>query len=440
MKLRYKLAVYNLFTKGVFVAIFLLLIPWLLERLNVYQTDLELIEQREEIMEAISVFGAEELLYSIQPESSPTFNFLQQEYISLVRADSDSLVNFIEISPQLVDGEIVDYRVLVYSFRVDGITYLLEIGKSLERIYRTEQNIRNITLVMLGLFVVIAFLTDTSMTRLLTQPLAAITQKLKNTKNPGQYDHNPVATTTYDFVYLDQTISDLMHQIEDLFAKEKEITSNISHELLTPISVVQSRLENLIEEEGLSDRHIEKISDSLRTLHRLKGIINSLLLIARVENKQFLKTDAFWINELIEELLEELSPIAQEKGINFVAKIETDHYFYAANRSLIFTLFFNILNNAVKFSEPEKQGAVEVESQRINNEFIIKIIDHGPGMSAEQAGEIFQRFRKRKSSNGHGLGLAIAKRIADFHNIDIHVETQQGKGSTFYLIFKIFDV
>jgi len=440
MRLRYKLAVYNLFTKGVFVAIFLLVIPWLLERVNVYQTDLELIDQREEIIEAISVFGAEELLYSMQQGHSLSFNFLQQEYISLVRADYDSLVNFIEISPQLVDEEIVDYRVLVYSFRVDGITYLLEIGKSLERIYQTEQNIRNITLVMLGLFVLIAFLTDTSMTRLLTKPLAGITLKLRNTKNPGQYDHNPVATTTSDFVYLDKTISDLMHQIEDLFAKEKEITSNISHELLTPVSVVQSRLENLIEEEGLSDRHIEKISDSLRTLHRLKGIINSLLLIARVENKQFLKTDEFWINELMEELLEELGPIAQEKGIKIVAKIENDHFLNAANRSLIFTLFFNILNNAVKFSEPENQGVVEVESQKINNDFIVKITDHGPGMTPEQAGEIFQRFRKRKSTNGHGLGLAIAKKIADFHNIDIRIETQVGKGSTFWLIFKNFDV
>ncbi|HSV87448.1 MAG TPA: HAMP domain-containing sensor histidine kinase, partial [Bacteroidales bacterium] len=397
MKLRYKLALYNLFTKGIFVAIFLLLIPWLLERINLYQTDLELIDQREQIMDIVSVYGVDEILTRLESDTPSAFYIYKQQYVSLNRASTDNLWNFIEISTRMVDGEAIDYRVLVYSFRVNGKPYLLEIGISLERIYRTEQNIRIITLVMLALFVLIAFITDTSMTRLLTQPLTSITQKLKNTKSPAHFDHKPVQTTTTDFVYLDKTISDLMHQIEELFAKEKEITANISHELLTPVSVVQSRLENLIEEEGLSDGNIEKISDSLRTLHRLKGIINSLLLIARVENKQFLKQDAIWLNELMAEVIEEIDPIANEKGIEIIAMYESDHYLHEVNRSLIFTLFFNILNNAVKFSEIENKGPVEVRCQKSNNIFIVKITDHGPGMTSEQAAEIFQRFRKRKS-------------------------------------------
>jgi len=435
MKLRYKLAVYNLFTKGIFVAIFLLVIPWFLERVNLYQTDLELIDQRERIMDAISVYGAEDLLYNMQEENSATFNFLQQEYISLERADSDSLVNFIEISPQLVEGEIVDYRVLVYSFRVNGTTYLLELGKSLERIYRTEQNIRFITLVMLGLFVLIAFLTDTSMTRLLTQPLGAITQKLKNTKNPGQYDHNPVRTTTTDFVYLDRTISELMRQIEDLFTKEKEITSNISHELLTPVSVIQSRLENLINDGGLSQKDAEKVSESLRTLHRLKGIINSLLLIARVENQQFIKNDQFSLKELILEVVEELEPISADKGLEIKTHFECDHLLTQANRSLIFTLFFNIINNAVKFSGEPVSGPVEIHCYSENSSYRVNISDHGPGMTTEQVSEVFQRFKKRKSSDGHGLGLAITKSIADFHQISLQLSSEPEKGTTFLLSF-----
>ncbi|HSV87183.1 MAG TPA: HAMP domain-containing sensor histidine kinase, partial [Bacteroidales bacterium] len=141
------------------------------------------------------------------------------------------------------------------------------------------------------------------------------------------------------------------------------------------------------------------------------------------------------LNELMAEVIEEIDPIANEKGIEIIAMYESDHYLHEANRSLLFTLFFNILNNAVKFSEIENKGPVEVRCQKSNNIFIVKITDHGPGMTSEQAAEIFQRFRKRKSSNGHGLGLAIARSIADFHNIDIRIETQPGRGTTFALFF-----
>ncbi len=435
MKLRYKLALYNLLTKLLFVAVFLLLMPYFLEKVNTLQTDNELINKREQVMDIIAEFGVEALIADTGQDAYGSYNILKQEYISLEKAETDSLWNFIEIAQRMVDQEVIDYRVLNYSFMVDGETYLLEIGTSLDNIYKTERNIRSITLVLLGLFVIISFIADTTLSRVLTSPLEFITRKLKETKSPALFNRTPVKTTTTDFVYLDQTLLELMQEIDGLFTKEKEITANISHELLTPVSVVQSRLENLINDGGLSEQDAEKVSESLRTLHRLKGIINSLLLIARVENQQFIKNEQFSLEELLREVIEEIEPIANDKGLQIKTHFACDHQLSQANRLLLFTLFFNIINNAVKFSATAANGPVEVHCFKESNSFQVRISDRGPGMTEEQAAEVFQRFKKRKSPDGHGLGLAIAKSIADFHNVSIHIKTAPGNGAAFLLVF-----
>ncbi|MEE4177625.1 MAG: HAMP domain-containing sensor histidine kinase [Bacteroides sp.] len=435
MKLRYKLAWYNLLTKLIFVMIFLLVMPYFLERVNIIQTDNELINKREQVIGLIGEFGVEGLMAGNLDQGIGSYNILKQEYISLEPAPSDSLWNFIEVAQRRVDNEIIDYRVLNYSFIVDGETYLLEIGTSLDSIYETERNIRNITLILLGLFVIISFVADTTLARVLTRPLELITHKLRETKSPALFDRTPVQTTTTDFAYLDLTLNELMQKIDDLFTREKEITANISHELLTPISVLQSRLENLISNGDLKEQSAEKVSESLRTLHRLKGIINSLLLIARVENHQFIKNDNFPLQELLTEVIEEIEPVANDKGLDILTRFDCEQHLSKANRSLLFTLLFNIINNAVKFSGDTPAGPVEIHCYVEGNNFKVRIRDHGPGIPPEQAADLFQRFKKRKSPDGHGLGLAIAKTIADFHGIVIRLDSPSGQGTAFTLDF-----
>jgi signal transduction histidine kinase len=435
MRLRYKLAFYNLLTKVIFVAVFLSLMPYFLERINTIQTDNELISKREQVMDIIAEFGVEGIMAGTQEKAFGSYNILKQEYISLERLEADSLWNFIEVTQRMVDEEIIDYRVLNYSFMVDGETYLLEIGTSLSSIYNTEKNIRTITLILLGLFVIISFAADASLARILTHPLDLITKKLKKTQTPSLYDKRPVKTSTTDFAYLDQTLTDLMQKIDELFTKEKEITANISHELLTPVSVIQSRLENLINNAELNEEAAIKVTDSLKTLHRLKSIINALLLIARVESRHFLKQDHFAINDVLQEVVAEVQPIASDKDLEIVTDFRAELLFQNANRPLVFTLLFNIINNAVKFSDGAIPPRVEVSTFFHESHFSVKILDHGPGMTAEQETEVFQRFKKRKSPDGHGLGLAIAKTIAEFHQINISIDTQPGRGTSFQLKF-----
>ena len=409
--------------------------PYLIERINLIQVDNDLIQKREQVIILISKVGIEPFITSDTLNVFGSYNILKEEFISLERIDLKEDANYIEVSQRLIEGEDIAYRVLNYSFKVDGDTFLLEVGKSLSSILHTEKNIKKVMLVFLVFIILITFLTDLQYTRLLLRPLDIITNKLKGISNPSIFDKTPVRTTTSDFHHLDNALRELMVHIDQLFQKEKEITVNISHELLTPVSVIRSKLENLLIQKDIDPEISTKIEESLKTLHRLQSLVNSLLLIARIESLQYLREESFSVKEVLLEIISEINPIAEDAGILLKEELAQDFQFKEANRSLIFSMFYNVVNNAAK--NTLSGGDVLVKSFYRNNNFVVTISDTGRGMTEAQMGTLFSRFRTKLETNGNGtgIGLAISKSIADFHGIDITVNSIIQKGTSFSFVF-----
>jgi signal transduction histidine kinase len=435
MKLQTKLALFNLISKLVFSALFIGFLPLIIERINTLQTDRELIDKREEVISLISEVGLEPFITSETESGFGSYNILKEEFISLERIDLEEDWNFIEVATRIVDEETIDYRVLNYSIKIDGKTYLLEIGKSLSSIRYAAKNIRTVILLFLALFIVVTLITDLTYTARILRPLRIITRRLVTTSTPSLADSSPVVTTTKDFRQLDQTLRELMMRIEELFRKEKEITVNISHELMTPVSVLRSKLENMLMKKDLDPEIETGIDESLRTLHRLKSLINSLLMIARLESRQYLREDEVSLEELITEIKGELSPIAADAGVRITTDCPGTFIFRKANRSLLFSMFYNVVNNAIKHTPPE--GSIHVRGEKTGEKYIVTITDTGRGMTEKQLEIIFSRFRTKldPDSDSTGIGLAITKSIADFHGIGIKVISQPGKGTEFSFIF-----
>lgn len=432
IKLRYKLGLFNVLSKFLFGAVFVLLMPAILERINTLQTDNELINKRERVIDLIERWGVEFFLEDVENDTYGSYNILREEYISLERVELEEHWNFIEVTRRNIEDEIIDYRVLNYTFLIDGEMYLLEIGKSLSSIHKTEKNITKLMWLFLLVFVLISSITDISFATFIIRPLERINQKLKKTSTPAQFDTTLVRTSTTEFIQLDQTLNELMQKINELFRKEKETTSNISHELLTPISVLRGKLENLMLQKDLSNESLQKTEEALKTLHRLKTMVNSLLMIARVESHQYLKEDTFFAEELMEEVLEELSPMAEDKNITFHSHFDLKIKFEHANRALLFNMFYNIVNNAIKYTQ--SNGVISLATFRQNNYSVLKISDNGPGMNEIQLQNLFTRFKNtaKHKNSGTGIGLAISKTIADFHGIQIQVKSTETKGTEFF--------
>jgi signal transduction histidine kinase len=434
-KLKIKLALFNLLSKVAFTIAFILFMPWLIERINLFQVDADLIQRREKVITLISQIGIEPFVASDSGNVFGSYNILKEEFISLERIDLKEDVNYIDVTPRIIEGEEIEYRVLNYSFLVDGNMYLLEVGKSLGSILHTRKNITTVMLVFMVSIILITFLTDLQYTRVLLRPLDTITNKLKGISNPSIFDKTRLDTTTSDFQHLDNAIREMMDHIGNLFQKEKEITVNISHELLTPISVLRSKLENLLMKKDIDEEVANKIEESLKILHRLQSLVNSLLLIARIESRQYLKEESVSLREVLNEIIDEIDPIAEDGGIMLKLEIKEDFKFEGANRSLLFSMFYNVVNNAVK--NTPSGGEITISGYYMSNNFDVTISDTGKGMTDVQINSLFSRFKTQLdiNSNNTGIGLAISKSIADFHGIEIKVSSEIQKGSIFTFVF-----
>ena len=212
IKLRTKLAFFNLLSKLVFTVVFIAIMPFIIERINLFQTDNELINKREEVIDLISKLGIEPFMTSDSANVFGSYNILKEEFISIERVDLTEDWNFIEVTQRLIEDETIDYRVLNYSFKVDDQTYLLQIGKSLSSILNTKKNIKIIIWIFLVSIILITLLSDLFYTHRILRPLDMIIKKLKDTSTPKLFDKAPVITTTSDFNQLDQTLIELMNQ------------------------------------------------------------------------------------------------------------------------------------------------------------------------------------------------------------------------------------
>ena len=263
-----------------------------------------------------------------------------------------------------------------------------------------------------------------------------IKTKLVGTKFPNFGSYKEVKTTTQDFQHLDLSIHQMIQTIESTFQKEREFISNASHELMTPISILQSKIENMFEEETVADELKVRLLEMQRILNRLKSITKTLLLISQIENDQFLKEDTITVSALLQEVYDEISIRLQDKNITFEMVIHEDLTLTRVNKFLLFNLFFNLVNNAIKYNR--ENGTITVEAVKEGNNYVVNIIDTGIGISTADLPIIFNRFKKLKQAlqqDSFGLGLPIVKSIADFHQIKIEVISEKEVGSMFKLIF-----
>jgi signal transduction histidine kinase len=439
VKLKHKIAFFNAFSKTLIIIVFAFALPSIVSKLSIVNTDEKLIEKQNQVIHLIDSLGIQQFVAIEEDESNfGSYNILKEEFISLEQIYADEIINGIENTQRIVEGEIVDYRVLSYSFEIDDQIYLLEIGKSIATLVETEATLREYAFYFLILIIGISLVLDHTFTSVLLNPFnKIISSKLKQVKDPTNFDYEIIKTSTYDFQYLQESIHGMMRKIESAFLKERDFIANVSHELKTPISIIQSKLENLLSNDELSEESMMKIIECQKTMHRLKNIMNALLLISKIENDQYLKTEQNSLMAIIDEVVEEIEDRLEVKNITLEKKIEEDYLMVESNHSLMFTMLFNLINNAIKYNI--ENGKIVIQGYFRTGQYILDITDTGIGISNENLNAIFDRFKRLNTGKlieGHGLGLPIVKTIASYHDISIDVSSKPKKGTRFRLSFK----
>jgi two-component system, OmpR family, sensor histidine kinase ArlS len=434
MKLLTKLTLFITLSKILIVVLFVLLLPSLISKVSFQYTNYYLTGQKKRVLDVIAKNGVD---YYLQGDSTyGSYTMLKEEYISLVPADHQYIPDTIETSQRIVEGDTLNYRVLSYGLDYKNRRYLLEIGKTTATIGEYNNLLRRFTIYVLIGLIALSTIVDLIYTHSLIQPLAKIVRtKILGRKFPYNESLSPVKTSTSDFRDLDRSLISLMEKIHETFEKEREFTSNASHELMTPISILQTNIENLMVDEGMNEQQQHKIMGMMKTLDRLKKIVHSLLYISRIENDQFRKTDTINLRQLISEVMEELSHRLEIKSIVFSNTIGAEVNLKQVNRDLLFHLFFNLINNAIRYNK--EHGSITITDDHPPGQpYSIHIKDTGVGIRAEDLGTIFNRFKRSdQHEEGYGLGLSIVKSILLFHGAEVKVSSEYGKGTDFCIVF-----
>ena len=230
-------------------------------------------------------------------------------------------------------------------------------------------------------------------------------------------------------------IHDLNAMIAELGSIETlktDFVSNVSHEIKTPLSVIQN-YSSLLDAEDLSEEDRREYAGIIGgAAMRLNSLITNILRLNRLENQQIhMRSETFDLGGQLTECLLGFETVWEEKGIGIEPDIEDD-VLINSDRELLSIVWNNLLSNAFKFTEPG--GTVGISLKTENDEAVVTVRDSGCGMPPETVRHIFDKFYQGDTSHsvqGNGLGLALVKRIIDIAGGEIRVESTPGEGSTF---------
>ncbi len=213
-----------------------------------------------------------------------------------------------------------------------------------------------------------------------------------------------------EFDRLNLVVQNLTDKLKRDFVTLKEFTENASHEIQTPLTIISLNLEEILQQE-LTEESFRKVVTAINGIKRLSVLNQNMLLLTKIENKQFAATEIIILNELIERKIDEFEPMLRERNIkiNFISQ---SGFSVKMNLQLAEILLNNLFSNAVNHNI--KNGFINI----IATQDKITISNTGLDKALDKE-SIYNRFVKGNSTS-HGLGLAIVKQICDSYHLEIH--------------------
>ena len=308
-------------------------------------------------------------------------------------------------------GEYEPGRALISSVTVTGKYYRILVIESKAETEDLLQIIFYITIGVITLLLIVLFATNRFILNRLWKPFYSLMQELKvfNIADPTAI---PKLDTSIDeFKDLNAVVSDMTTKAKTDYIALKNFTENASHELLTPIAVINSKLDTLIQTDNFSERQSKLLSDLYSGVSRLNRLNQSLLLLVKIENRLLQDQQIINLRELTEELIVQFDEIFNDKKLKLSYQLDDKEIY--ANRYLIEILLSNLVTNAIRHN----YAGGEIIISLTNENFTIQNTGENTPLPFEK---IFTRFHKSSGSEGSGLGLTISRQICENFNLGLN--------------------
>jgi len=345
----------------------------------------------------------------LQPNTTLTLS-----YLSVPKPDSTYTIT--KQNRYVEHNEIDRFRVLSAYININGKLYHLQIETNIEEADETMLAIAVVTLLFFALLVIGFILLNRRIAKQIWRPFRNTLEKLKSFDLTTQQNVSFDKTDIEEFEELNQSLQKLIDKNISVYNQQKTFIENASHELQTPLAVLKSKLDLLLQNKNITDEQSEILSAVELPIARMTRINKNLLLLAKIENKQFTEVESIELTEVINETLELLTDYITTKQI-IVDKKFSEKLFVSCNKTLLEILVNNLLINAIVHNT--EQGKIQIHFSDKT------LIVSNTGKTALDNRKIFERFIVSSSETANsGLGLAIIKEICNRYQWQINYTFQ----------------
>ena len=358
--------------------------------------------------------------------------------LDAVARTADSALYFATLS----DGD-SDYRVVGHRVQVRGTPYTLVVLRSLHDQEDLLERAGYALIIAVPLALLLASIGGYFLARKSLAPVAKMSASAAQIGASNLHERLPVANERDELGGLALVVNGLLARLDTSFEQQRRFMADASHELRTPIAIIRSEAEVALSEPQTSNAELrESIRIFRDETKRLTAIVEDLFMLARADAGQYkLTPKEFYLDELAGEVIRAVRALAAERKLSLQLDA-TEEMPFRGDENLLRRSLLNLVYNAIKYTP--SGGDITVSCRREGKRYIITVLDTGPGIPSEAQPNIFDRFYRVDSArsrieddgaltSGAGLGLSIARWVAEAHGGTLELIESSAAGSVFQL-------
>lgn len=346
-----------------------------------------------------------------------------------------------EISFRNIENSRWKLRSAARMVQVGDVNWMVEVAEPLGVYENALREYQGIVLISLPFLVVLAGIGGNYISRRAIEPVDRITTSVREITASNLSERLPVPDTGDELHRLSETLNSMLDRIESSFNRNRQFTADASHELRAPLTLIQSAAEYALRRERDRGELLDALREILRESKRTGEMLSNLLALARSDaNANTLDTAVVDLRSVLADLQSNVGPWAESKGQNIRFEMPPGPIEVKGDQVSLRQLVLSLIDNAVKYTPAG--GSVNVGLNAEDGSAVITVRDTGIGISADQLPHIFDRFWRAdqvrsRDVGGAGLGLSIARAIAEKHGATISAESELDKGTSFIVKFPL---
>jgi heavy metal sensor kinase len=346
--------------------------------------------------------------------------------------DADSTIRFRSTSAGF------PLRMAFQRVPIGARAYILEVADPVRKFGTALDEVRTLFWVSLPLLLVLGSLGGLWLSTRALRPVDQLTEDARAITASDLSRRLAVPAARDELRRLSETLNGMLDRIETSFHQVHRFTADASHELRTPVTLIHTAAEFSLRRERSADELNVSMRQILREAKRTARLIDDLLLLARADaGGEAFRPEPIDLAPIVEDVAVQAEALAQPGGVALVASSVPDPLPIRGDGVSLRRLLLILVDNAVRYTPAG--GRVTIDARRNGADILVSVADTGPGIAREDLARVFERFwradkARTREPGGAGLGLAIAREVADRHGARLTVESDLGQGSTFTLI------